>query len=123
MEAAGAMRDEAERLGAEIRWGLTVEGLLSDDEGRAKGVRVSCVGTEAVEGVERVGRVEEEELRADVVILAAGRSLAGSTLGADIPMLDRPGALALARPGVEGQAGEGLSKIFVGTFRFILNPL
>ena len=114
------MRDEAERLGAEIRWGLTVEGLLSDDEGRAKGVRVSCVGTEAGEGG---GRVEEEELRADVVILAAGRSLAGSTLGADIPMLDRPGALALARPGVEGQAGEGLSKIFVGTFRFILNPL
>ena len=78
-EAAAAVRAEAAAAGATFRWGARVTGLLRDG-GRATGVSV-----------------DGGEIRADAVVLAAGRGVGDAALGAAVPMKHSPGVLAHTR--------------------------
>ena len=93
--AASAALCEAARVeGASFLWGTAVTSLLTESSASATGATgARAIGVRAADGQGVIS-----EVRADVVVLAAGVGLGTRALGASVPMLHSPGRLAHLAP-------------------------
>ena len=92
--ASAALCEAARGEGASFLWGTAVTSLLTESSAGATGATgARAIGVRATDGQGVIS-----EVRADVVVLAAGVGLGTRALGASVPMLHSPGRLAHLAP-------------------------